>query len=69
MANENPEYQIEDGPKLKYCKLMNIVKIFENRILFISLLKTGICSSFLLISITSDDICLLFIRVKIMSSK
>ncbi len=67
MSNDNRWYQMEDGPKFKNCKLINIVKIGVNTILLISIAE--ICLSFWLISITRDDIWFLITWVKTVSSK
>jgi len=39
MLNDNRWYQIDDGPKFNYFKLVNIVKICVNTILLISFLE------------------------------
>ncbi len=67
LLNDNRWYEIQDGPKHKYCKLLNIIKIYVNINGFIWPIEVSI--SFLLISIINDTIWFLTLWVKRVSSK
>jgi hypothetical protein len=67
MLNDNCWYQIEDGPKFKYRKLENIVKICTNKSAFTFFVTLR--SPFVLISIISDEIWFFKVQVKRVSSK
>ena len=64
---DNCWYQNEDGPKLKYCRLVNVIKICVNKSL--CTFSVAVCSPSPSVSIISAEICFFKVQLKRVSSK
>ncbi len=65
ILKDNCWYQNEDGPNLKYCRLVNVVRIFVNK--SVCRFAGGVCSPS--VTITSVEICFFKVQLKRVSSK